>query len=202
LCQNYHRRQVIRQQYYILSLYPNFFDYSLGGYYHWERWALTQRYYQESYYLMIKEAIIYLSLYSKYVFDYSLGAYSHREHWSCTRRNFHTHKRVKKAKEDLESAISPIGREYILNQSWITRRFSELKQSNKAATYDSRVVSSRQNSNAMIETYHEGKTPGSVPCGLVYAHECALLVIIRVYDAMKILVDALGTLRTTGTRSL
>jgi hypothetical protein len=44
----------------------------------------------------------------------------------------------------------------------------------------------------MIETYHEGKTPGSVLCGLVYAHECALLVIIHVYDAKKILVDALG----------
>jgi hypothetical protein len=54
----------------------------------------------------------------------------------------------------------------------------------------------------MIETYREGKTLGSVLCGLVYAHECALLVIIHVYDAKKILVDALGTLRTTGTRSL
>jgi hypothetical protein len=39
-------------------------------------------------------------------------------------------------------------------------------------------------------------------CGLVYAHECALLVTFRVYDAKKILVDALGTLRTTGTLSL
>jgi hypothetical protein len=54
----------------------------------------------------------------------------------------------------------------------------------------------------MIETYHEGKTPGSVLCGLVYAHGCTLLVVIRVYDAKKILVDALGTLRTTGTHSL
>jgi hypothetical protein len=68
--------------------------------------------------------------------------------------------------------------------------------------YDSRVASSRRNSNVMIETYHEGKTPGSVLCGLVYAHECALLVIIRVYNVKKILVDALGTLGTTGIRSL
>jgi hypothetical protein len=67
---------------------------------------------------------------------------------------------------------------------------------------NSRVASSRQNLNAMIETYREGKTPGSILCGLVYAHVCALLVIIRVYDTKKILVDALGTLRTTGTRSL
>jgi hypothetical protein len=83
-----------------------------------------------------------------------------------------------------------------------TRIFCIFQQSNKAATYNSRVASSRQNSNAMIETYREGKTPGSVLCGLVYAHEYALLVIICVYDAKKILVDALGTLRTTGTRSL
>jgi hypothetical protein len=54
----------------------------------------------------------------------------------------------------------------------------------------------------MIETYREGTTLGSVLCGLVYIHECALLVLIRVYDAKKILVDALGTLRITGTRSL
>jgi hypothetical protein len=54
----------------------------------------------------------------------------------------------------------------------------------------------------MIEKYHKGKTPESVLCGLVYAHGCALLVVIHVYDAKKILVDVLGTLRTTGTRSL
>jgi hypothetical protein len=41
---------------------------------------------------MIKERTIYLSLYSKHVFDY----------------------RVKKAKEDLDSAITPIGTEFIL----------------------------------------------------------------------------------------
>jgi hypothetical protein len=102
----------------------------------------------------------------------------------------------------LDSIITTIGREFILVKVETTRRFSELKQSNKAATYNSRVASSRQNLNTMIETYREGKTPGSVLCGLVYAHGCALLVIIRVYDAKKILVDALGTLRTTRTRYL
>jgi hypothetical protein len=54
----------------------------------------------------------------------------------------------------------------------------------------------------MIEIYREGKTPGSVLCGLVYAHEYALLVLICVNNAKKILVDALGTLRTTGIHSL
>jgi hypothetical protein len=39
------------------------------------------------------------------------------------------------------------------------------------------------NSNAMI--YHKGKTPGSVLCSSVYAHGCALLVCIHVYDAKK-----------------
>jgi hypothetical protein len=68
--------------------------------------------------------------------------------------------------------------------------------------YDSRVASSRQNSNAMIEIYREGKTPEFVLSGLVYAHGCALLEIIRVNDEKKILVHALGTLRTTGIHSL
>jgi hypothetical protein len=54
-----------------------------------------------------------------------------------------------------------------------------------AAKYDSRVASSRQNLNVMVEIYHEGKTLGSVLCGPVYAHGCALLVCIRVYDAKK-----------------
>jgi hypothetical protein len=57
----------------LLSLYPKIFDYSLGGYYHQERWARTRRYYQLSYYLMSKGRTIYLSLYSKHIFDYSLG---------------------------------------------------------------------------------------------------------------------------------
>jgi hypothetical protein len=37
----------------------------------------------------------------------------------------------------------------------------------------------------MIEIYYEGKTLGSILCGPVYAHGCALLVCIRVYDAKK-----------------
>jgi hypothetical protein len=77
-----------------------------------------------------------------------------------------------------------------------------LNQSNKAAKYNFQVASSRQNLNVVVEIYHEGKTPGSVLCGPVYAHGCALLELIRVYDAKKILVDALGTLRTTGIHSL
>jgi hypothetical protein len=32
---------------------------------------------------------------------------------------------------------------------------------------------------------HEGKTSGSVLHGLVYAPECALLVIFHIYDAKK-----------------
>jgi hypothetical protein len=67
----------------------------------------------------------------------------------------------------------------------MTQKFGMLEQSNKAATYDSCVASSRQNSNAVVEIYHEGKTPGSVLCGPVSAHGCALLVCIRVHDAKK-----------------
>jgi hypothetical protein len=45
---------------------------------------------------------------------------------------------------------------------------------------------------------HEGKISGSVLHGLVYAHECALLVSFGIHDTKKILVDALGTLRNNG----
>jgi hypothetical protein len=58
----------------------------------------------------------------------------------------------------------------------------------------------QRNSNAVI--YNKGKTPGSFLYGLVYAHGCALLVCIHVYDIKKILVDTLGTLRITGIHSL
>jgi hypothetical protein len=112
---------------------------------------------------------------------------------------------IKKVKENLYSDVTTIGREFILVKSWTTQRFLVLKQSNKAETiarYDSRVASSQQNSNTMIEIDREGKTLGSVLCGLVYAPGCALLVTFRVYDTKKILVDILGTLRTTGTLSL
>jgi hypothetical protein len=103
-------------------------------------------------------------------------------------------------KKEFVYDVTPIGSEVFINHGYLTRIFCALDQSNKAATYDSRVASSRQNSNAVI--YHEGKTPGSVLCGLVYANGCALLVCIHVYVAKKILVDALGTLRTTGIHSL
>jgi hypothetical protein len=112
---------------------------------------------------------------------------------------------IRKAKENLFIDVTTIGREFILVKRWTTQRFSVLIESNKAETiarYDSRVVSLRQNSNAMIETDREGKTPGSVLYGLVYAPGCALLVTFCVYDAKKISVDALGTLRTTRILSL
>jgi hypothetical protein len=66
---------------------------------------------------------------------------------------------------------------------------------------NSRAKSSRQSLNAVVIRGHEG-TAGSVLCGLLYTPECALLVTFRVYDAKKILVDALDTLKTTGTLSL
>jgi hypothetical protein len=49
---------------------------------------------------------------------------------------------------------------------------------------------------------HEGNTSGSVLHGLVFAHECALLVNFRIHDTKKFLVDALGTLRNTEIHAL
>jgi hypothetical protein len=101
--------------------------------------------------------------------------------------------------------VTTIGREFILVKSWTNPKILSIeivKQVETIARYDSRVTSSQQNSNAMIQIDREGKTPGSILCGLVYAPGCALLVTFHVYDTKKILVDALGTLRTTGTLSL
>jgi hypothetical protein len=44
----------------------------------------------------------------------------------------------------------------------------------------------------MVEIYHKGKTPESILCGPVYAHGCALLVHICVYDAKKNPVECTG----------
>jgi hypothetical protein len=44
---------------------------------------------------------------------------------------------------------------------------------------------------------HEGKTSGSILHGLVFTHECTLLVNLCIHDMKKIPVDALGTLRNT-----
>jgi hypothetical protein len=102
-----------------LSLYPKIFDYSLGGYYHRERWARTQRYYKKIiYYLMIKGATIYLSLYSKTRFltiasrATPIGSADRAPDEILTYM-----KEVEKAKEDLESAITTIGREYIYSKT-------------------------------------------------------------------------------------
>jgi hypothetical protein len=65
-----------------------------------------------------------------------------------------------KVKRELMNIITPIGSEVFINHGYITQIFYALDQSNKAATYDFRVASSRQNLNVVI--YHKGKTPGSV----------------------------------------
>jgi hypothetical protein len=63
---------------------------------------------------MIKEEIIYLSLYSKQVFDYSLRGYSHGRAGRAPDDISTCIKKAKKAKEDLDNIATPIGRESIL----------------------------------------------------------------------------------------
>jgi hypothetical protein len=56
----------------------------------------------------VLESIIEISF-----FDYSLGGYSHQERWARTRRYFFVNNGAKKATENLESIITPIGREFV-----------------------------------------------------------------------------------------
>jgi hypothetical protein len=138
----------------------------------------------------------------KWIFDYSLGGYSHRERWARTRWCLFMSTGARKVKRELMDVVTPIGSEVFINHGYITRIFCALDQSNKAATYDSRVASSRQNLNAVIETYHEGKTQDP-SCVARYTHMDTLCWYISVSTTRrKILVDALGTLRTTGIYSL
>jgi hypothetical protein len=43
----------------------------------------------------------------------------------------------------------------------------------------------RRDKKLECHDYHEGKTIGSILQGLVYAHECALVVNFRIHDAKK-----------------
>jgi hypothetical protein len=158
----------------------------------------------------------YIWAYTQKTFDYSLGGYSHREHWSCTRWQWATLDNDKKyhrliGRQKSLTILStkwhrllPSGaiRDYLKEKQ--LKDFAHFNSQTRLArkSNDSQAKSSRQSLNAVVIKDHEGKTPGSVLCGLVYAPECALLVTFRVYDAKKIPVDALGTLRNTWTLSL
>jgi hypothetical protein len=54
----------------------------------------------------------------------------------------------------------------------------------------------------MIVKDHEGKISGSVLYGLVYAHECAMLVNFRIHDAKKKFGGHTGYPENTGILSL
>jgi hypothetical protein len=69
----------------------------------------------------------------------------------------------------------------LLHSFWV------LKQPNKA--HDKLTILKPRHRNKNLECHghkdHEGKTSGSVLHGLVYAHECTLLVNFRIHDAKK-----------------
>jgi hypothetical protein len=167
----------------VLSLYPKKFGYSLGGYSHWERCRTPDRKKstKEGWEVAMKNQLV--------------------DKWFRNNRLHFVNNKLRLYCRQNKDRLLPSGAIYE-ELKRITRLFHILKQSNKAATYDSQVASSRQNLNTVVKIYHKGKTPGSILCGPVYAHRCALLVLISIYDAKKIPVDALGTLRTTGIHSL
>jgi hypothetical protein len=147
---------------------------------------------------------IFLSLYSKKFFDYSLGGYSHRERWSRTQwklqimrvmeqaLEYITKYLVKKWTSDICYLLSYTHREgFLTSQGFCNPKILDIKIVNQGYSdwnYDSRVASSRQNMNAVIVKDHEGKTSGSILYDLVYAPECALLVIFHIYDAKTTLI--------------
>jgi hypothetical protein len=108
-------KEASRKRTHFLSLYPKIFDYSLGGYYHQERWPRTRWYYQIK--LLsddqrkgdLFEPILETSFLTIASGATPIGSAGRAPDNICT-----CIKRVKKAKEDLDNIITPIGREFIL----------------------------------------------------------------------------------------
>jgi hypothetical protein len=146
-----------------------------------------------------------LSLYSKQ-FDYSLGGYSHRERWSCTRWSW-KYQLHNKNKISTSSAMikNPMMNSTIHSHregfatSW-RRQLKDFRHWNsQTKAHDKILILKPLHRDKVLECRgrkdHEGKTPGSILHGLVYAHECALLVNFCIHNTNKIPVDTLGTLR-------
>jgi hypothetical protein len=162
----------------------------------------------------------YIWAYTQKTFDYSLRGYSHREHWSCTQWQWtklvNDQKYHRLLCRQQYSTISltilstnwrrllPSVAIHIYSKEEQLKDFAHFNSQTRLAKKinDSQAKSLRQSLNVVVIKDHKGKTPGSALCGLVYEPECALLVTFHVYNAKKIPVDALGTLRTTGTLSL
>jgi hypothetical protein len=148
-----------------------------------------------------KRKQIFLILYPK-KFEYSLEGYSYRKRWSCTqlstlqarRQNYRTRIGVNYR---LHCQQINIGHWYSLIHSHpegfsTSRRkqpedFGYWNSQTRLTTklWFSSCVVAINSLNAMVVKDHEGKTSGSVLYGLVYAHECTLLVNFRIHNAKK-----------------
>jgi hypothetical protein len=123
----------------ILSLYPNFFGYSLEGYSHRERCRAPDRKKstEEGWEVAMKNQLV--------------------DKWFRNNRLHFVNNELRLYCRQNKDRLLPSGAIYE-ELKRITQLFWILKQLNKAATYDSRVVSLRQNLNVVVEIYHEGKT--------------------------------------------
>jgi hypothetical protein len=98
-----------------LSLYPKIFDYSLGGYYNRERWARTRRYYQNKLlYVDSRKDNLFEPILKNTFSTIASGATPIGSAGRVPDEILKCIKKVEKVKEDLDSAITPIGREFIL----------------------------------------------------------------------------------------
>ena len=140
--------------------------------------------------------------------DQSLGGYSHRERWSRTRWKFSLRKATDRTKRKViefnfggkhqESGkifesifggkhLTPIGspgshpKKSMNPKKWV---IPSAEQRHPIKMLSERVRRDKI-LNAMIAKIHEGKTPGSILCGVVPAPECALPPIIHIDDMMK-----------------
>jgi hypothetical protein len=142
-----------------------------------------------------------LSLYSK-TFNYSLGGYSHWEHWSCTRNiDYWLEAIIDFIVNNMNiHCFTPIGRNLQLVTEKQPENFGYWNSQTRLTInswYSSRVVAIKS-LNVVVAKIMKVR-PQDLSCMAYYTHMNVLCYYISVSTIRrKILVDALGTLRTTG----
>jgi hypothetical protein len=129
-------------------------------------------------------------------FDYTLGGYSHRERWSCTRWRWKYQLRNRSKISTSSAVIEHLMRKSTIHSHREGFATSWRKQPKDFGYWNSQtklptniMILKPRHRDKKLECRgrkdHEGKTSRSVLHGLVYAHECALLVNFRIHNMKK-----------------
>jgi hypothetical protein len=142
----------------------------------------------------IKNILIYFLEPIPKNFGHSLGGYSHRECWACTWWYLFLSTEAKKVKEQSESSITPIGSDIFINLSNSNILYSETVKQGYDIWSSSCIIAIKTRMPWFITKVR----PRDPSCEARYTHIDAFCGYVSMSTMRKkILVDALGTLRTT-----